>query len=63
MSLGWSVVDAPSGVHALPDDDLIVHTESETCFCNPTVERQAVHQQEYLHVRKLVVHNAMDGRE
>lgn len=59
----WEIVDAPDGVHCIPEDDLILHAQSESCFCAPVVETQAVHQTEYLWLRKLIVHTAMDGRE
>lgn len=64
MSLGtWRVTDTIGGVHSIPEDDLIWHTESEACFCSPDVEIMHVRGSYRVSLRKLVVHNAMDDRE
>jgi hypothetical protein len=34
---GWLTVDIPGGVHVLPLEDLIVHSESRHCPCAPRV--------------------------
>ena len=59
----WTSVSCEDGVHTIPDDDLIVHTESAGCFCNPEVKEFGVHGQWVHTVRKLIIHHAMDGRE
>ena len=43
-------------IHVVPINDLREHQESETCWCQPTVER--VEED-----RRLIVHNSEDGRE
>jgi hypothetical protein len=72
LSQQWLCVDIPgNGVHVLPIDDLIVHSESRSCFCCPRVS--LVHAGSVVvcdgrrhtpaqFVRELVVHEAMDGR-
>lgn len=41
--------------HIVPVNDLIEHTDTEDCSCNPKVE---IHEN-----GKLVIHNAIDRRE
>lgn len=59
----WTTVNYLDGVHAVPDDDLIVHTLSVHCFCAPRVEQRGVEHWPHMWLRLLIVHNAMDDRE
>lgn len=34
---GWVCLDVPGGVHLLPIDDSMVHSESRACPCAPKV--------------------------
>lgn len=59
----WATVDEPHGVHVVPLDDLIDHRHSVACTCCPEVELVGHDCGVALHVRQLVSHRAMDGRE
>lgn len=67
--MGWRVYDIPYAVIQLPVDDIIVHSLAENCPCNPQVTSVAYSslpegdEYERLAIRKLIEHEAMDGRD
>ena len=60
----WLTQDTPGGVHVMPIDDLVLHRESECCVCHPSIRLEGTTclGWDKLHVRKVIVHAAMDGR-
>lgn len=59
----WLTQDSPGGVHVIPEDDLLYHTETESCSCVPVVTEigyECCHGK--MAVRRMFTHNAMDGR-
>ena len=68
MNSGWEVHDTVTGVHCFPVDDLIVHFDSEWCTCAPKIQTKGTTCWGHgpmgnLAVKKVYVHEAMDGRE
>ncbi len=67
--MGWRVYDLPNAVIQLPTDDVLVHTLHENCPCDPEVTSVAYTSfpegvpEGKLAIRKLIEHEAMDGRE
>ena len=65
--MSWTMTDTPAAVHILPEDDIILHTESLHCTCVPVVEEQGSTCHGHgpmgtCTVRQVVTHQAMDGR-
>lgn len=59
----WDNWDAPAGVVLVPRNDIIEHTLTEECACDPETEDVARTQNGKLATRKFIKHNAMDGRK
>jgi hypothetical protein len=57
------VSDSADGVHVIPVDDLVIHTESSNCFCGPATTWVSNECCGKMSVKRLVNHVAMDGRE
>lgn len=66
MTGQWITEDLPNGVIVRPLDDIVVHTCCEVCVCAPRVETRAStcfhYAKPLLAVKKVIVHQAMDGR-
>ena len=56
----WAVIDTPTAVHIVPEDDLKAHRLSAGCECNPACDEGAKHGDV---VFWLVTHHSYDGRE
>lgn len=53
---GWMAEEASNTeVHIYPVEDWRIHTLTDHCFCNPTVE--------YVYMSRKVNHHSFDGRE
>ncbi len=50
----WKVEELENSVVSYPLNDIIEHNLCSYCECNPRIEN---------HKKKLIMHNAMDGRE
>lgn len=68
----WLTVDLPGGVHVIPLDDIILHSESSSCTCAPRVSLVPAcdvvvcsggRHRAVQFVRHMIFHEAMDGRE
>ena len=68
----WLTVDRPGGVHVVPLDDVIPHDETSSCMCAPKVSLVSApdiivcaggQHRATQFVRRMIVHEAMDGRE
>lgn len=64
---GWTTTNLPQGVVTRPDDDIVVHTHTEVCVCAPLVDKRfytcGCSGYFNLAMRKVIMHQAMDGRE
>lgn len=73
MAGQWLTQDRVDGVHVVPLEDIVEHTPSTDCVCNPTLKAvcgptQHIHAKDgtcrlYHYQRTMLVHEAMDGRE
>lgn len=59
----WLAQQVVDGVHVLPLDDLVEHRQSVDCWCKPDVLWIGLDGEPVLLVRKMVTHQAADGRE
>lgn len=58
---GWEKILVGDDAHGRPEADLREHELSETCWCKPSTED--VFDDNGFYCGRMVVHNAMDGRE
>lgn len=64
----WIVDDRPIGVLVRPVDDIVLHTYTAECVCQPVVQMQGrtctcTGWPGKAQVRLVITHQAMDGRE
>lgn len=56
--MGWDVYERPSGIHVVPDNDLVHHELAPGCVCVPAFEQAGIG----IHGR-MYTHHSLDGRE